>query len=96
MLPGHVAAQARQQRRKGAHRVQARAQTLQAAVDLRFGPRRDVFAPLAQRGERKGPRQAQRVESIEQVQPEAALGNHVVQRLLRGGDHPHIDGDVRP
>ena len=50
---------------------------------------RNVFEPLAQRGQA----QADHVQAVEQVLPEAALFNALLQVLVGGCDHTHVGLD---
>ena len=53
------------------------------------GQLRDVLAALAQRRQP----QPHHVEAVQQVGTEAALFHQRLQRLVGGGDHPHVDAD---
>ena len=51
--------------------------------------KRDVLTPLPQwwNGDRKN------IEAVEEIRPEGALQNHLVQVLVGGGDEPNVNTD---
>src|SRR6266849_1325061 len=69
--------------------AEAAAQALGGATEEVLGEERNVLAALAQRGQRD----RDHVEAIEEVFPEAALANQLLEVAIGRRDDPHVHRD---